>query len=254
MLIVPDVLSAEALAEVRTRLAALELADGRASAGPVSREVKRNLQTRPGDPGALELAAMVREALLASHLFLVHAWPVLWSNMLFSRYGPGDGYGLHVDDAFVGTQEPRMRTDFSFTLFLSEPDAYEGGALTLDDPAGARSVRLPAGERGRLSDQRRPPRRSGDGGRAACRGRMGAEPRPPCRSARHIVRSRAATDRRRRRPPASAAEDDRQPAQDVGGIVRATTSRVTASDRERQAPGGTRMNWRNSRMNCDWSE
>lgn len=145
MLIVPDVLSAEALAEVRTRLAALELADGRASAGPVSREVKRNLQTRPGDPGALELAAMVREALLASHLFLVHAWPVLWSNMLFSRYGPGDGYGLHVDDAFVGTQEPRMRTDFSFTLFLSEPDAYEGGALTLDDPAGARSVRLPAG-------------------------------------------------------------------------------------------------------------
>jgi PKHD-type hydroxylase len=62
--------------------------------------------------------------------------------LLISRYEPGMAYGTHVDDALMGG----MRTDLSFTLFLCEPESYEGGALVMDDAYGEREVRLPAGE------------------------------------------------------------------------------------------------------------
>jgi PKHD-type hydroxylase len=72
--------------------------------------------------------------------------PARWSNLMFSRYGPGQEYGLHADNAgMIDTDGWPMRTDVSFTVFLSDPDTYEGGALFIEDGAGGRAFRPPAG-------------------------------------------------------------------------------------------------------------
>ena len=60
---------------------------------------------------------------------------------MISRYKPGKQYGTHVDDALMSG----MRTDISFTLFLAEPETYEGGALVVESAAGEQEFRLAAG-------------------------------------------------------------------------------------------------------------
>lgn len=145
MLTIADVLSPEDLTLVRERLQALDFEDGRRTAGPAARQVKRNTQAAPSE-AAEALGAFVRRALLRSDLFTSYARPVRWSRLLFSRYEPGDGYGLHVDDAAMGCADGgRLRTDLSFTLFLSDPESYGGGALRLDGLDGERLAKPPAG-------------------------------------------------------------------------------------------------------------
>jgi PKHD-type hydroxylase len=81
------------------------------------------------------------EPLLRHPLLQSAALPVTVPGLLFSRSGPGDGYGRHVDNAFMAGG----RSDLSFTLFLSDPSGYEGGALVLESPSGEEALRLPAG-------------------------------------------------------------------------------------------------------------
>jgi PKHD-type hydroxylase len=115
--------------------------DGRQTAGWHARQVKRNLQARRG--GAVDDAlAKIEAALLAHEVFVAAARPKAIVRLLISRYEPGMTYGTHVDDALMGG----VRTDLSFTLFLSEPESYEGGALVMDDAYGERAIKLPAGE------------------------------------------------------------------------------------------------------------
>ena len=77
----------------------------------------------------------------AQPLVQAAAFPRRIHGLLFSRSGAGEGYGRHVDNAWMGGG----RSDLSFSLFLSEPEAYAGGALVLETPAGEESFRLPAG-------------------------------------------------------------------------------------------------------------
>jgi PKHD-type hydroxylase len=115
--------------------------DGRRTAGWHAREVKRNLQARRG--GVVDRAlAQIEAALLAHEVFVAAARPKAIVRLLISRYEPGMTYGTHVDDALMGG----VRTDLSFTLFLSDPESYQGGALVMDDAYGEREVKLPAGE------------------------------------------------------------------------------------------------------------
>ena len=79
--------------------------------------------------------------MLANDLFNLFARPRALSGLLLSRYRQGQTYGLHVDDALMGG----IRTDLSFTLFLSEEDSYDGGALITEDTLESRAIRLPAG-------------------------------------------------------------------------------------------------------------
>jgi PKHD-type hydroxylase len=146
MLTIAEVLAPEDVARVREGLAGAEFADGRRTAGAAARKVKANAQARGDAPAVQALARFVRQALERSSPIQLYARPARWSNLLFSRYGPGDAYGAHVDEPFMAAEDGgRLRTDLSFTLFLSEPDAYEGGALVLDGLDGEREVRLPAG-------------------------------------------------------------------------------------------------------------
>ncbi len=140
-LIVRDVFTAEECAELRARARRLRFVDGRATAGWHARLVKANEQAAADDGAAAALLAEVRARLSAHPLFVAATRPKTFASLLLSRYRPGMGYGRHVDDALMGG----VRTDVSFTLFLSEPDSYEGGALVVEDAEGESEIRLPAG-------------------------------------------------------------------------------------------------------------
>ena len=142
MIVLSDVLSPDDVERVRTGLDKAPFRDGKATAGSAARKVKDNLQARGDDATVQALARFVRDALERHPVFHPLVRPARWSNLIFSRYSGGQQYGLHTDDAAMrGEDGERMRTDLSFTLFLSDPDAYEGGALLLDDLDGEREFR-----------------------------------------------------------------------------------------------------------------
>jgi PKHD-type hydroxylase len=115
--------------------------DGRRTAGWHAREVKRNLQATRGGL-ASGVLRKIEQALLAHEVLQAAARPKRLVRLLISRYEPGMTYGTHVDDAMIDG----VRTDLSFTLFLSDPASYEGGALVVEDSYGERAIKLPAGE------------------------------------------------------------------------------------------------------------
>lgn len=148
LLHIPAVLSPAALRELRNRLEAADWSDGRATVGPQGARVKRNLQLRADDPVAIELGAGVREAVRRHPQFFAAALPRRMLPPLFNRYEGGGEYGMHVDGAVMqqlGSDEP-LRSDVSTTLFISEPDEYDGGELIVSDTYGEHEVKLPAGD------------------------------------------------------------------------------------------------------------
>lgn len=145
MLTLADALSPEDVATVLAGLAECRFRDGRQTAGASARNVKKNLQSDGTDPKVAALARFVRKALERQPLFQTYVRPARWANLMFNRYEVGDAYGLHVDDALMGQGDNRLRTDLSFTLFLSDPGSYEGGGLIVDGLDGERYTRPAAG-------------------------------------------------------------------------------------------------------------
>lgn len=150
LLHIPQILDAEQVSRFRRQLDAADFADGRATAGFQSAKVKRNGQLAESDPLALQLGAEINEALSRNPLFFSAALPRHVFAPLFNRYQPGQGFGLHIDNAvrYDRSVQPPLpiRTDLSATLFLSEPDDYAGGELTVEDNYGLHHVKLPAGD------------------------------------------------------------------------------------------------------------
>lgn len=149
MLRVPQVLSPASLVRCREILARANWEDGRATAGTQSIQVKKNLQLPEGSEASLAARQLVLEGLAASALFFTGALPKRIFPPLFNRYaGAHNAFGNHVDNAvrtFAPTAQ-HVRTDISATLFLSDPDEYDGGELVIEDTYGAHSVKLPAGD------------------------------------------------------------------------------------------------------------
>ena len=119
----------------------LQWIPGEQTAGWHARSVKHNRQLDRSSELHQRLAAQVSEALLSQPLLCSAALPFQVHGLLFSLCGPGEGYGSHVDNAFMAAG----RSDLSFTLFLTPPEAYGGGALVLQFPHGEESIRLAAG-------------------------------------------------------------------------------------------------------------
>lgn len=138
--VVPQVLSAEQLSQVRARLEHAQWVDGLATAGREAARIKRNQQLEVGSPLQVELTELVKKALNASEAFKQLSLPRRLSSFVFSRYEVGMEYGLHTDDAYRSHE--LLRTDLAVTLFLSDPETYEGGALVV----GSDAVRLAAGD------------------------------------------------------------------------------------------------------------
>ena len=148
LLHIPHVLTREQVRACRARLDAADWADGRITAGSQSAQVKRNLQLPQSSPVARELSALVEQTLRQQPLFFSAALPKRFFPPLFNCYEGGMNFGNHVDNALrylPGTTDA-VRTDVSATLFLSDPDEYDGGELVVEDTYGVHSVKLPAGD------------------------------------------------------------------------------------------------------------
>jgi PKHD-type hydroxylase len=148
MIVVPGVLDSAALAHCRVLLDEAEWVDGNATSGHQSALAKRNRQLPEGSPAATEIGNLILDALGRSPLFIAAALPARVFPPLINAYGPGDTFATHVDNAIRirRADDFRVRSDLSATVFLNEPDEYEGGELTVEDNYGAHAVRLPAGD------------------------------------------------------------------------------------------------------------
>jgi PKHD-type hydroxylase len=147
MLAIPDVLDAHALAHVRSLLDSGSWVDGNVTSGPQAALAKRNEQLPEDSPQAQEASAIVLEALGRALLFIAAALPLKIYPPLFNRYAGGQTFGTHIDNAIRirPNSEFRVRSDLSATIFLSDPDSYDGGELTVEHNMGVNSVKLPAG-------------------------------------------------------------------------------------------------------------
>ncbi|GIL39070.1 Fe2+-dependent dioxygenase [Roseiterribacter gracilis] len=138
-----EVLAADALREITGLLDQAGFVEGRSTAGWAAREVKHNLQLSTKAPQHARATAIARGAIDNNATFKSASLPRALTPLLFSRSETGMGYGAHVDNAMMG--DPPVRTDLAFTLFLSAPEQYEGGALVIDDAGGEQEFKLPAG-------------------------------------------------------------------------------------------------------------
>jgi PKHD-type hydroxylase len=145
---IPEVLSKSDVAGFRRIMDAADWEDGRSTAGSQSAMVKKNEQLPPNSDLARKLGERVVAALTANPLFVSAAIPLKIFPPLFNRYGEGQYFGSHVDNSIRGDHltGARIRTDLSVTLFLSEPDEYDGGDLVIEDHYGTQEVKLPAGD------------------------------------------------------------------------------------------------------------
>jgi PKHD-type hydroxylase len=147
LLTIPDLLVSEQLAEAKKLLAKAEWVDGRVTAGHQSTRAKDNQQIPEGHKIAKQLGEIVLSALGKNALFVSAALPAKVFPPLFNRYQGGQSFGTHIDNAIrqvTGTAH-YVRTDISATLFLAEPEEYEGGELVIEDTYGVHKVKLPAG-------------------------------------------------------------------------------------------------------------
>src|ERR1700758_1488062 len=148
LICVPDVLSKADVADFRGVMDGAEWEDGRSTAGAQSAMVKKNEQLPPNGALSRQLGERVIKALVGNALFVSAAIPRHIFPPLFNRYGVGHRFGVHVDNAVRGDHltGTRIRTDLSVTLFLSEPDEYDGGELVVEDYYGSHEIKLPAGQ------------------------------------------------------------------------------------------------------------
>ncbi|ELX11633.1 putative PKHD-type hydroxylase family protein [Janthinobacterium sp. HH01] len=148
MLHIPGVLSREQVAAMRQRLDQTDWVDGRSTVGAQGAQVKQNRQLAEGSALAQELGAEVLAALARSPLFFSAALPLRTCPPLFNSYAGGEHYGDHVDGALrrVASSGQWLRTDVSSTLFLCDPEDYDGGELIVTDAYGEHEVKLPAGD------------------------------------------------------------------------------------------------------------
>ena len=150
LICIPEVLSKDDVADFRRIMDASDWEDGRSTAGAQSAMVKRNEQLPPDSEAARALGNRVLSALTASPRFISAAIPLQIFPPLFNRYVASGGhhFGLHVDNAVRGDRltGQRIRTDLSVTLFLSEPDEYDGGELVVEDLYGSHEIKLAAGD------------------------------------------------------------------------------------------------------------
>lgn len=148
LLVIENVLDAGEVAEFRDRLANANWIDGAATAGSRSIAVKQNLQLGRDDADAIDLrdrilARLGRHPEFVSATLAEKIWPPV-----FNRYQDGGHYGIHSDAALMRLPEAGLtiRSDVSATLFLSEPDSYDGGELMVESAFGAQAVKLTAGD------------------------------------------------------------------------------------------------------------
>lgn len=147
LIAIPDLLDAEQVAALRARIDAVNWVDGNVTAGHQSALAKNNMQLPEAGAEAREAGQAILEALGSNPLFIAAALPLRIYPPLFNRYSGGQAFGTHIDNAVRIQQGTgfRVRSDLSMTVFLSAPEDYDGGELTVETLFGIQQVKLPAG-------------------------------------------------------------------------------------------------------------
>lgn len=148
LLTIPSVLTNVEVEHIRTVLGAMQWVDGNVTSGVQSALAKNNLQVPEDAPEARALGEIILRALGSNAMFNSAAFPMRVFPPLFNRYDNGMGFDAHVDNAirYISQARQRIRTDVSATLFLSDPEDYDGGELVIEDTYGEQSVKLAAGD------------------------------------------------------------------------------------------------------------
>ncbi len=146
--VVENVFTKQEVADIRQQMDQAAWVDGKVTAGTQSGAVKTNRQLPEDSATARAIGDRILDALAGHPTFISAALPAKIFPPLFNRYGGGESFGLHVDNAIraIPGSIVRIRTDLSATLFFSEPDEYDGGELLIEDNYGCQSVKLPAGD------------------------------------------------------------------------------------------------------------
>ncbi len=141
---IPDIVTPAEIKTIRSVIRGGTFVDGRTTAGLRAQRVKENQQLDPNAPSRDTIDRIVFDGLRLNAEFQRIALPRVIQKPMFNRYAAGMTYGAHVDDALMGNNE-QWRTDVSVTVFLSQPDEYEGGELEINSGVGPQTVKLPAG-------------------------------------------------------------------------------------------------------------
>src|SRR3546814_257493 len=147
LIAVPDLLSSAEVADIRAIIDAAEWVDGNATSGHQSALAKQNEQLPEDSEAATQAGRLILEALGRSPLFFASALPLKIYPPLFNRYGVGQLFDTHVDNAIrlKRGSDFRIRSDLSITVFLEATEHYDGGELLIEDHYGVQRVKLPAG-------------------------------------------------------------------------------------------------------------
>lgn len=145
LITIDSVIDSQQLAVIRQALENAPFVDGRLSAGKVASRVKQNLEINPQEQIATDLAKVIMGNLYHTEAFRLAALPYRVSTPVVARYTPGMHYGEHIDDPVMGAEGQRFRCDVATTVFLSEPDEYDGGELVVRTTFGEKRVKLAAG-------------------------------------------------------------------------------------------------------------
>ena len=142
---IPDLLSPTQLEAVCSVLRQGHYVDGKHSAGKNASLHKNNqeLSANPDDYTALNNVVMTE--LVRHPVYLKAAMPAKVCAPIYARYTTGMAYGGHIDDPVMGPPESRYRSDISISIFLNNPQEYEGGELCIETPQGEVEIKLPAG-------------------------------------------------------------------------------------------------------------
>ncbi|MDP3608805.1 MAG: Fe2+-dependent dioxygenase [Methylophilus sp.] len=148
LLHIPSVFTKTEVSQIRQALDVGVWVNGAATAGPMAAQAKHNQQFSTESSEYPALSQSIVSALERHPLFVSAALPRHILPPMFNRYAVGETYGNHVDNAIQmdGRTGARVRTDVSVTVFLSEPETYEGGELVVQDTYGSHEVKLPAGD------------------------------------------------------------------------------------------------------------
>jgi PKHD-type hydroxylase len=143
---IPSVLDQSQLKQVRGILDTARYVDGRLSAGLTARKVKNNEEIPADAPELNQLNNIVMNSLYNHPVYQAAVLPHRLATPFYARYSASKAYGNHVDDPIMGPMNGRYRTDVSTTIFLNEPEEYEGGEIVINTQLGEQKIKLAAGD------------------------------------------------------------------------------------------------------------
>ena len=146
LLVIENVLTAKEVQEFKDILQKAPWHDGQTTAGSVAKQVKKNEQADDNNESVIQLGNHIIRRLSNHPLFISAALPNKIYPPKFNRYKNNGCYGAHVDSAVMNVNNQSIRSDLSATLFLNDPEQYEGGTLEIETQYGSQSVKLKAGD------------------------------------------------------------------------------------------------------------